>query len=68
MYKRKLVYICDHCGTVALEQRYYFMDDTWKDAPEGWTRLGREDLCPICAETYKRFKAEVMEEKANAEN
>lgn len=39
MLKRKRVYICDHCGAVALEQTYFFMTDTWKDAPEGWTKL-----------------------------
>lgn len=63
MLKRKRVYICDHCGAVALEQTYFFMDDVWKDAPEGWTKLGKEDLCPVCSETYEKFKTEVMEEK-----
>ncbi len=68
MLRHKRVYICDHCGAVALEQRYFFMDDTWRDAPDGWTRLGREDLCPICSEIYKRFKAENVKENDNAEN
>lgn len=65
MLKRKKVYICDHCGAVALEETYCFMGDTWKDAPEGWTKLGEEDLCPVCSETYKRFKAEVIKENSD---
>jgi len=40
------------------------MNDVWKDAPDGWTKLGKEDLCPICAKTYERFKNEVKKEKA----
>lgn len=38
------------------------MNDSWKGAPEGWTKLSNEDLCPVCTETYKRFKSEVMNE------
>lgn len=66
MLKRKRVYICDHCGAVAFEQTYSFMGDVWRGAPEGWTKLGKEDLCPVCSETYKRFKAEIVKEKTNA--
>jgi rubrerythrin len=61
----KKVYICDHCGAVALEETYSFFVDTWKGAPEGWTKLGEEDLCPVCSETYRRFKNEVVKEKSN---
>lgn len=46
MLKRKRVYICDHCGAVA---------------PEGWTKLGKEDLCPTCSKVYKRFVEELMD-------
>lgn len=53
MLKRARVYICDHCGTIALEQTNFFIHDTWKSAPEGWTKLGNEDLCPLCEETIK---------------
>nr|DAD57992.1 MAG TPA: rubredoxin transport protein [Caudoviricetes sp.] len=65
MIKRKRVYICDHCGAVALELTYYAMGDSWKDAPEGWRKLGKEDLCPVCSETYEKFKAEVVKENDN---
>lgn len=63
MLGRKKVYICDHCGAVALEETYCFYTYVYKDAPEDWTKLGKEDLCPICSETYKRFKNEVLKEK-----
>lgn len=63
MLKRRKVYICDFCGAVALEQTYASFGDTWKGPPENWTALGSEDLCPICAETYRRFREEV--ESAN---
>lgn len=56
MLKRKKVYICDHCGAVALPVTYVFFSDIWTGPPEGWCSLGKkEDLCPICAEAYRRF-------------
>ncbi len=59
MLKRKRVYICDHCGAVALEEPYFFMEFAWKDAPKGWTKFGlKEDLCPTCSKVYKRFVEE----------
>lgn len=61
MLKRNRVYICDHCGAVALEETYFFMTDVWKGAPEGWTKLGKEDLCPTCSKAYKRFVEELMD-------
>ena len=63
MIKRKRVYICDHCGAVGLETEYHFFFDCWKDAPEGWTKLGNEDLCPLCSEIYEKFKQQVMNER-----
>lgn len=59
---KKQVYICDHCGKVAPERVYQFFGDIAKCAPEGWTELGKETLCPVCSETYKRFKHEVAME------
>lgn len=56
MLKRKRVYICDHCGAVALEETYFFMTDVWKGAPEGWTKLGKEDLCPTCSKLMDSWK------------
>lgn len=64
MIARKKVYICDHCGTVDLERTYYFLGDTWKGAPDGWMKLGKEDLCPICAETYIKFRSAIEKEKS----
>lgn len=58
MLKRKRVYICDHCGAIALEEPYFFMEFAWKGAPKGWTKLGKEDLCPTCSKVYKRFMEE----------
>lgn len=58
MLKRKRVYICDHCGAVALEETHFFMNDVWRDAPDGWTKLGKEDLC---SKVYKRFVEELMD-------
>lgn len=68
MLKRKKVYICDHCGDVALEVLWFAGLDCWKGPPDGWTKLGNEDLCPVCSETYERFKSEVLEELSNAKN
>ncbi len=68
MLKRKRGYICDLCGAVALEQTYYFINDSWKGPPEEWGKLGKSDLCPICVETYERIRSEVIKEKENAEN
>lgn len=34
MLKRKRVYICDHCGAVALEEIHFFMNDVYRDAPD----------------------------------
>lgn len=62
MLCKKRVYICDHCGKVAPERVYQFFGNIAKCAPEGWTELGKENLCPVCSETYKRFKREVAED------
>lgn len=59
MIKRKRVYICDHCGAVALEEEYCYRTYRWKSAPQGWTKLGKEDLCPTCSKVYKRFVKEI---------
>lgn len=66
MLKRKRVYICDRCGAVALETLWGVGFDCWKGPPDGWTKLGKEDLCPICSEAYERFRNEVVKEKVNA--
>ena len=38
----------------------------WKGPPDGWTKLGSEDLCPVCREIYERFKSEVLKENNDA--
>ena len=58
MIKRRRVYICDHCGAIALEAEYLGINDSYKDASQGWTKLGKEDLCPRCSKEYKRFVKE----------
>lgn len=68
MVKRERVYICDHCGAVGLETIWCYYLDCWKGPPDGWTKLGSEDLCPVRTETYERFKSEVLKENSNAEN
>ena len=65
MLKRKRVYICDHCGAVALEQTYFAIGDSWKGPPSGWGKFVKSDLCPICMEAYERIRAEVIKEKEN---
>lgn len=56
MYKLRHIYICDHCGAIALPETVCFMGDSFKDRPNGWERLGKEDLCPVCYKSYKHFK------------
>lgn len=63
MRAKKWVYICDHCGKIALEETYCCFTDVWKDLPEHWHRLGKEDLCPECYEIYLKFKNEVKNKK-----
>lgn len=66
MLKIKKVYICDHCNAVALPELYLIdgVDDIQRGMPEGWENLGSSmHLCPICSETYKKFKSEVIKER-----
>lgn len=58
MIKRKRVYICDHCGAVAVEEEHFSMNDRWESAPRDWTITGKEDLCSTCSKIYKRFVKE----------
>lgn len=37
------------------------MEFAWKGAPKGWTKFGKEDLCPTCSKVYKRFVEELMD-------
>lgn len=60
MIKRKRVYICDHCGAVELEVTWFTLLDRWKGPPDGWTKLGKEDLCPVCSAIYEKFKQQII--------
>ena len=63
MKKRKTVYICDHCGIVALKmyKSYRPHFEICKKLPSNWTVLGREHLCPRCSRAYIKSKKEVEE-------
>ena len=63
MRKRKTIYICDHCGDIALEDTEFGFGFCYKTLPRDWTLLGREHLCPKCTEIYNRFKKEVCDEQ-----
>ncbi len=60
MRKRKMVYICDYCGAIALE-RYYYCGRSKKGPPNTWRKVGKQDICPKCWEIYKKFKREIAE-------
>ena len=56
-YKLKKVYICDHCSNVSLPDiEYDLLSGVRKVMPKGWTKLGKEYLCPECSRAYKKFK------------
>ena len=63
MRKLKRIYICDHCGAIAIPKVDYFEGYIFKSKPRGWTKLGKEDLCPECSLIYEKFKKEVEGEK-----
>lgn len=58
--QHKKVYICDHCGNLALYEKY---PDGQPYFPDGWKKLGKKQrLCPSCAMTWKRFNNIIKEE------
>ena len=54
-YKLKKVYICDHCSKVELPDMDLLGHEVIKVMPIGWTKLGKEHLCPECSRVYKEF-------------
>lgn len=60
---KKMVYICDHCGSAGLEETCSLFGILYKKMPDDWMRLGEEHLCPTCAEIYRRVSEEVKGEK-----
>lgn len=63
MRKLKRIYICDHCGAIALPKVDYYEGYIFKSKPRGWIKLGKEDLCPECSLIYEKFKKEIEGEK-----
>jgi hypothetical protein len=59
MYRFKKVYMCDHCGKVALPAIMLSPSEHYKTLPDGWNKLGKEHLCDKCSTVYKRFLDEV---------
>lgn len=61
-------YICDHCGKAEIAEKKMWYDDYtincfWvKLLPKGWTKLGKEHLCPKCSEIYCKLKEEIGNE------
>lgn len=59
MLVKKKVYICDHCGAVALQPMHLLLGIPLYHMPKDWAALGKEHLCPTCAEIYRRVSDEV---------
>lgn len=62
MKKRETVYICDHCGKREIEVKGLFFSPYVRAFPDGWTKLGKGHLCPICSEIYRKLKEEIDDE------
>ena len=56
MKKRETVYICDLC------RDFTFGYPGIKTTPNGWTKLGKEHLCPKCSKIYQKLKEEIDNE------
>ena len=52
MKKRETVYVCDNCGVVSC------LCFCRSALPTGWTKSGKEHLCPKCSEIYQNIKVE----------
>ena len=63
MLVKKKVYICDHCGAAALQQMDLLFGIPLHHMPKDWDALGKEHLCPTCAEIHRRVSEEVKGEK-----
>ena len=61
-YKLKKVYICDHCSNVSLPDiEYNLISGVRKVMPIGWTKLGKEHLCPECTSVIRRILLSLFE-------
>lgn len=55
MKKLKWIYICNHCGDIALPEIILSPSEAYPVLPEGWGDIGNKThLCPKC---YKAFNA-----------
>lgn len=57
MYKLRKIYICNHCGKIALPELYGVGEDLYKAMPPGWGAITRhEHLCPRCFGAYEQIR------------
>ena len=55
MYKLKYIYICDHCGAIALP----YVSDCGSLRPDNWGSIGDKiHLCPKCYRAYIELMGE----------
>lgn len=60
MYKLRKIYICDHCGKIALPELKYCGMDAFKAMPRGWGELSKsEHLCDVCYHAYLKMRVGV---------
>lgn len=62
MKKRETVYICDNCGK-EIEVKGLLFSPYVRAFPDGWTKLGKEHLCPKCSEIYRKLKEETYDKR-----
>lgn len=68
MFVKKKVYICDYCGDAALPRTELLYGVPLDCMPKDWIALGKEHLCPTCAEVYRRVSEEVKREREKEEH
>lgn len=60
MYKLRKVYICNHCGKIALPELRYCGMDAVKTIPSGWGMVSKnEHLCDVCYKAYAGMRVGV---------
>lgn len=57
MYKLRKIYICNHCGKIALPSIRSDGFDIWRALPDGWGMLSKnEHLCDVCYKAYENMR------------